>query len=94
MIIHPTPKTLLQHGTSWSDMSQREIIQKGSLEEWDNKELKVIAGSLQSISKHLDKNGSLVNHIYAQQLEIDQLKKQLLKLQKPGILTKIKNMFK
>lgn len=51
-----------QPSNSWSGNSEKEILQQGRIQDWDNRELKVIAGSLQRIAKALEISASSENY--------------------------------
>ncbi len=69
--IKPTPEN------SWMTMSERDILQAGKFRDWDNKELVIIAGSLQRCAKALEfstqNENYTVKYFYAQN-EIDDLR--------------------
>lgn len=45
----------MNHNQSWSDKSEKDLIEPKPLAEWDNQELKIIGGCLQRIAKAQEK---------------------------------------
>lgn len=73
--VKPTPEN------SWITMSERDILQAGKFRDWDNRELVIIAGSLQRCAKALESSTSEKNYTelyFNQQNDIDDLEKDII----------------
>lgn len=76
----PKPTIERVPGKTWRDASETDMLQYGGVQDWDNRELKIVAGSLQRVALSLEsiaQNENYTPKYFRAMNEIDDMREMM-----------------